>query len=69
DRAGQTEARRRFSDQALEQDRDNGYVGAESCRNCHATEYQAWKSTKHSLRLLDSGLIRLGWMAKRKSTV
>ncbi|MDQ7838796.1 MAG: multiheme c-type cytochrome [Thermodesulfobacteriota bacterium] len=48
DRAGQAEARRRFSDQALEQDRDNGYVGAESCRNCHAPEYRAWKDTSHS---------------------
>jgi hypothetical protein len=48
DRAGQAEAKRKFSDQALEQDRDNGYVGAESCRSCHGTEYQAWKSTKHS---------------------
>ena len=46
DRAAQAEAKRKFSDQALEQDRDNGYVGAESCRNCHATEYRAWKSTK-----------------------
>lgn len=48
DRAAQAEARRRFSDQALEQDRDNSYVGAENCRSCHGTEYQAWKSTKHS---------------------
>ncbi|MEW6327948.1 MAG: multiheme c-type cytochrome [Thermodesulfobacteriota bacterium] len=48
DRAAQAEAKRKFSDQALEQDRDNGYVGAEGCRNCHATEYRAWQGTRHS---------------------
>ncbi|MDD5153152.1 MAG: multiheme c-type cytochrome [Desulfovibrionales bacterium] len=48
DRAGQAGAKRKFSDQALEQDRENGYVGAESCRNCHETEYRAWKGTRHS---------------------
>ncbi|MFZ5995143.1 MAG: multiheme c-type cytochrome [Thermodesulfobacteriota bacterium] len=48
DRAGQAGAKRKFSDQALEQDRENGYMGAESCRSCHATEYRAWKGTRHS---------------------
>jgi len=47
DRAGQAGAKRKLSGHALEQDRDNGYVGADGCRNCHETEYRAWKGTRH----------------------
>jgi hypothetical protein len=37
-----------FSDERLNQEGDNGYAGAESCRRCHEKEYRAWKMTGHA---------------------
>ncbi|MBI1926267.1 hypothetical protein HYR99_18715 [Candidatus Poribacteria bacterium] len=37
-----------FANETLELDKSNGYVGAEACTKCHASEYQQWKTTYHA---------------------
>ena len=37
-----------FADQALEQQRGNGYVSAMACQRCHEQEYLQWSATRHA---------------------
>ena len=37
-----------FADQALEQQRGNGYVSATACQQCHEQEYLQWSATRHA---------------------
>jgi len=48
DKSLQALGKPKLSDQDLEQDKDNGYVGALACLSCHEKEYHAWKRTRHS---------------------
>lgn len=39
---------RLFSDEVLEQDVLNGYVGSQACATCHQTEFNQWAHTSHA---------------------
>lgn len=41
--------KRLFIEDALEQEKDNGYIGTSGCTTCHSEEYEQWLTTSHAV--------------------